>query len=99
MITVSFRTKNCIVTGKPATMWTGHVIYSGYGPIRSSDKQLVLQKCSVTSGFATRDDMSKVASDDCGCHGHWKPADGIEAEVYASTGMQIHPVSIREGEH
>ena len=74
---IDFRTVNCIVTGKPATVWTGHVVATASGRI-DGERQMPLVEIGVTAGFATDEVKNAAKSDDRGCFGEWKPSDGLK---------------------
>lgn len=76
---VNFMTTNCIVTGEPAQIYTGHVVARGAGEIYDQ-YQMRLPMIGVTAGFASREISESVVSDEFGCYGLWKPQYGIKWE-------------------
>lgn len=74
---IEFRTVNCIVTGLPAQVHTGHVLATAAGAIDSL-QQMRLPTIGVSAGFANDEVMRAAKSDDRGCFGEWKPSDGLK---------------------
>lgn len=66
-------TKNCIITGKIATIFGGHVVLN---------KCFVDDDCyaniCVIAGFADEDVLNNTKSEPDGCFGDYKPEYGIE---------------------
>lgn len=65
---MKFYTENCIVTGKPATCWTGHVIM---------DNALHPDGVEIIAGYADVETMNKHCLTHKVYKGEWKPADGL----------------------
>lgn len=70
---ISLYTKNCIVTGKPAKLFTGHVIMSFCG-----------EDMPVIAGFEDRAVMNSVSNLDgkSGYFGKWNPTHGLRIEYW-----------------
>lgn len=74
---LSVVTERCIVTGKPAVRWSGHVVALVHGSDigkRDFDRMRII----ITAGFA--DDATKPEPDEFGCFGVWKPEYGMKLE-------------------
>lgn len=80
----SFKTKNCIVTGKPATLFTGHVLME---TLDRNGRSVVV---SILAGFADSKIYESAVCGKAGCYGEWKPTFGakldVEAEVANANG-------------
>jgi hypothetical protein len=72
-------TTNCIVTGKPATIYTGHVIIPNLfvGLDERTNSQYL--NVSVIAGFCDNETCDRAKSGG-GCFGDWKPEYGIKVE-------------------
>jgi hypothetical protein len=78
MNTLSLQTTRCIVTGEPATIWSGYVVAQTWS-------REVMEGCEcapvlITAGFKDIATYRAATSDGCGGHGMWKPEDGVEVE-------------------
>lgn len=73
---IALHTKYCIVTGKPATCWTGHLSGKGYGPIRD-DGRMPLLTVGVIAGFADYETSQQAKSDGFGCFGDFEHKYGL----------------------
>lgn len=76
---IHLKTTNCIVCGKPATLWTGHVVARTYGPIAGDNRDVL--KVSVTAGFCGDAKCGAVEPGPLGCFGSWKPKMGVQSKV------------------
>lgn len=76
MNVISLQTSRCIVTGEPATIWTGHVIATGYGAIRDDGRMPIL-KVGILAGFSSHEASKSAPSDALGCYGEWKQEHGL----------------------
>jgi len=79
---IDYNTKNCIVCGKEAEVWSGHVHYKK-ALKGSTDKDM------VTAGFCKEHEeilhkgfvSGREGLEDCeGCFGKWKKQDGLIIE-------------------
>lgn len=72
---ICLQTKNCIVCGKPATQWTGHVTATATHYIQGG--VVCVGRLIITSGFCDSDECrAGVRADADGCHGDWNAAMG-----------------------
>jgi hypothetical protein len=71
-------TINCIVTGEPATCWTGYVVGKTFARLNGLG-QAVYTTIIVTAGFANRALMDEACkkSRTVEGFGNWKPSDGL----------------------
>lgn len=76
MLTISLRTQNCIVTGKPAEVFTGHVVADCFGPLSA------VARVAITAGFDCSKTYEALACDRTGCFGEWKPEYGVKVDDY-----------------
>lgn len=77
---VSLSTTNCIVTGKPARIWTGHVLVRTSGKMRRGYANSRTVIVSVTAGFISEATARTIKCDDVGCFGDWKPEYGLRVD-------------------
>jgi hypothetical protein len=76
---VGFRTANCIITGEPATAWTGHVMAKSLGGAKGSGCEFHVYPISITAGFKDGATMNQANADNPdSCFGLWKEAYGVE---------------------
>jgi len=73
---LSLSTTNCIVSGRPAKLWTGHVLARVSGPV-DGDGRVKFFEIGVIAGFVDEVTMLQVKSNKFGCYGNWKEADGL----------------------
>lgn len=69
---ITLKTEKCIVTGEPATCWTGHVLAETLGS--SFDGHAIV---AVIAGFANKETIERTPSDGGGCYGEWKKEFGV----------------------
>lgn len=72
---ICLETENCIITGKTATVWTGHVIAEcmlGNTKAYSSGNATI----AIIAGFENQEIMHLQTSV-FGCFGKWKKEDGL----------------------
>lgn len=75
MLMLPLQTKNCIVTGKPATVFSGHVLAKTFDVVGR------LVTISVIAGFVDSETHRGLTSHK-GCFGEWKPEYGIEFDEW-----------------
>lgn len=85
---LSLRTKNCIVTGEPATVFSGHVRLRVAGPIQSNFAMPILV-LGVTTGFKDKSTLDAATADERGCHGNWKMEYGLTADSHGWPGDNV----------
>lgn len=84
---ISLKTKCCIVTGKIAKCWTGHVLAHDFRGI----------PISIIAGFADSETLRQAKMGACGYFGPWKRAFGVRVDIGLSEGeAQVIPPHILE---
>lgn len=79
---VGFQVKNCIVTGEPAKVFTGHVVAQVYSQ-KDDCWKAVYRPLLVIAGFKDDETLKKAHEHNQGaCFGDWKKEFGIEATYY-----------------
>jgi len=69
----NLRTKNCIVCGKPANIFTGHVLMND---CINKDKNY-----HVIAGFCSDEHINQAISDNYGCFGKFNYLNGIDLDI------------------
>ncbi len=78
---INLRTTKCIITGRPAEYFAGHVLaHVHLGPLGHCEPTII--PTPVTAGWADIPTMNAhTPKDYYGCYGEWKPEYGIEVDT------------------
>jgi len=77
---IDYNTKNCIVCGEEAELWSGHVHYKKVLK-GSTDKDMVTAGFCKEHEAVLHNDAIIDGREDCeGCFGKWKKQDGLVIE-------------------